>query len=104
MTRHAPARPRYDLEGAVWRKSPRSDSGGNGQCLEAACVHDATWRKSARSSSSANGQCVEAAALPARVAIRDSKLDTTGDFPHLLLAPADWTGLLIEIRESRLPR
>jgi hypothetical protein len=38
------------------------------------------------------------------VAIRDSKLDTTGDFPTLSMPATDWAGLLTAIRTGTLSR
>jgi hypothetical protein len=78
-----------------WRKSSRSAANGN--CVEAACLHGAAWRKSRRSST--NGSCVEVA-IPrdAVVAVRDSKLPTDGDFPHLLVDVATWSGLVAGIK------
>ncbi|WP_233163194.1 DUF397 domain-containing protein, partial [Glycomyces salinus] len=69
-----------------------------------ACVHDAPWRKSSRSMS--NGACVEAAPVgdtdsPA-FAIRDSKLPTDGDFPHLLVSAATWTALITAAKSDSL--
>ena len=60
------------------------------------------WRKSARSAS--NGNCVEAAQLSTHgpIGVRDSKLDTTGDFPRLAVSPADWAGFLTAIRRADL--
>lgn len=79
-----------------WRKSSRSnDSGGN--CVEVGCVHDAYWRKSTRSTQ--NGQCLEAANLADSIAVRDSKLPTTGDFPTLTMTPDDWTAVLVTVRD-----
>ena len=61
-----------DLTGAVWRKS--SYSAGNG------------------------GDCVEVAtALPAAVAVRDSK---DPDGPKLIFTPAGWAAFTTAIRAS----
>lgn len=86
----------------AWRKSSRSSSSGNGNCVEVGCVHDAAWRKSTRSSGTGNGNCVEVAPVASTVAVRDSKLDTTGDFPYLSVSSADWAGLLTAIRTDDL--
>ncbi|MFD0560048.1 uncharacterized protein DUF397 [Stackebrandtia endophytica] len=51
------------------------------------------WRKASRSSNG-GGQCVEAAADGTQIAIRDSKLDTTGCFPYLAVGATEWKGLL----------
>lgn len=87
-----------DMTRLSWRKASRSQA--NGQCLEVACVHDASWRKSSRSQT--NGQCLEVAELATSVAVRDSKLPTSGDFPYLAMSPADWTGLITAIRTGDL--
>jgi hypothetical protein len=94
------ARDMTRLDRAVWRKSSRSSDSGNGQCVEVACLHDAPWRKSSRSSGSGNGQCVEVAGLPSAVAVRDSKLPTEGDFPHLLVGAGDWTAFLAGVKSG----
>ncbi|WP_199040242.1 DUF397 domain-containing protein [Glycomyces salinus] len=67
-------------------------------------LNSAVWRKSSRSST--NGQCVEAAPVggtesPA-FAIRDSKLPTDGDFPHLLVSAATWTALITAAKSGTL--
>lgn len=61
-----------------------------------------TWRKSTRSQGSGNN-CVEAGTCPCHgIAIRDSKLPTTGDFPTLSVALIDWAGLLTAIKAETL--
>ncbi|MEV3937268.1 DUF397 domain-containing protein [Glycomyces sp. NPDC049804] len=77
----------------LWRKSSYS---GTGNCVEVACIHTAPWRKSSRSGG--NGNCVEVAPVAATVAVRDSKLPTVGDFPHLLLDTDTWTGFITAIK------
>jgi hypothetical protein len=57
------------------------------------------WRKSSYSGS---GNCVEVAPVAATVAVRDSKLPTEGDFPHLLLDTDTWTGLVIAIKTGHI--
>jgi len=58
-----------DLTGAVWRKSERSNNGGN---------------------------CVEVATnLPGIVAVRDSK---DADGPALTVSPAEWSAFLAGVR------
>jgi Domain of unknown function (DUF397) len=79
-----------DLTGAVWRKSSYS-AGNGGDCVEVAEV----WRKSSYSGSN-GGDCVEVArALPAAVAVRDSK-DPGG--PKLIFTPQDWAAFTQAIR------
>lgn len=78
----------------IWRKSSRSASGADQNCVEAG-----TWRKGTRSASGGNANCVEAGACTCHgVAIRDSKLPTTGDYPTLSISRADWTALLSTIK------
>lgn len=57
---------------APWKKSTRSNGTGSA-CIEVVVVHDDA------------------------IAIRDSKLPTTGDFPVLVMTKADWIGLLCEV-------
>lgn len=87
-----------EVAATTWRKSTRSN--GQNACLEVACVHDAPWFKSSRSGGS-GGNCVEAASLLDSVAVRDSKLDTTGDFPVLTMTSSDWSALLHTVRSRR---
>jgi len=79
-----------DLTGAVWRKSSYSGANG-GDCVEVAEV----WRKSSYSGGN-GGDCVEVArALPAAVAVRDSK---DPDGPKLIFTVADWIAFTAAIR------
>jgi hypothetical protein len=82
-----------DLTGVSWRKS--SYSGGNGgNCVEVAEV----WHKSSYSGGN-GGDCVEvAAALPAAIAVRDSK---DPDGPRLIFTPQDWAAFTAAIRSGR---
>jgi hypothetical protein len=58
-----------DLSGAIWRKSARSNNGGN---------------------------CVEVARnLPGIVAVRDSKAP---DGPALIVTPADWEAFMARLK------
>jgi hypothetical protein len=61
-----------ELFGARWRKSSRSNAGGNGNCVEVAFL-DTRWRKSSRSNDGGNGNCVEVAFAGPVIAVRDSK-------------------------------
>jgi hypothetical protein len=54
----------------------------------------ARWRKSNRSSTGGNANCVEIALLAERTAIRDSKNPNTA----LLLPAVGWHNLLTDIR------
>ena len=79
-----------DLTGVSWRKSSYSGTNG-GDCVEVAEV----WRKSSYSGGN-GGDCVEvAAALPAAIAVRDSK-DPGG--PKLIFTPAAWAAFTETIR------
>jgi hypothetical protein len=78
-----------DVEGLAWRTS--SFSGGNGNsCVEVAPV----WRTSSFSGENGNS-CVEVAALPAGIAVRDTK-DRTRP-PHLHSAAA-WAAFVGAVR------
>jgi len=82
-----------DLTHAVWRKSSYS-AGNGGNCVEVAEV----WRKSSYSGSN-GGNCVEVAtALPAAIAVRDSK---DPDGPRLIFTPQDWATFTAAIRSGR---
>lgn len=59
----------------------------------------ANWRKSNRSNHGGEGDCVEVAELPGRVAMRDSK-DPAG--PVLAFACAEWRAFLGSIRSGEL--
>jgi Domain of unknown function (DUF397) len=81
---------RANVTGAVWRKSSYSGTNG-GACVEVAEV----WRKSSYSGSN-GGDCVEVArALPAAIAVRDSK-DPEG--PTLVFTPGAWAAFTEMIR------
>lgn len=60
-------------------------------------MHDASWRKSAHSGGN-GGACVEVAPVALTVALRDSKLDTTGDFPYLSVDRDTFAGLLASVK------
>jgi hypothetical protein len=55
------------------------------------------WRKSSRSNTGGNGSCVEIALLAERTAIRDSK---NPNAPALLLPTTAWQTLLTEVRNA----
>ena len=81
----------FDLAGAVWRKSGRSNNNTN--CVEVARV----WRRSRRSN--ANNNCVEVAvggtSLYGTVGVRDSK---DPDGPVLIFRADGWTAFLTVTR------
>ncbi len=56
-----------------------------------------SWRKSSRSNGGGNGDCVETAELSDRVAMRDSK-DPAG--PVLAFTRAEWRAFLGSVRTS----
>ena len=57
------------------------------------------FRKSTRSDSTGNGNCVAAAANGSEVAVGDTKLPTAdGSFKHLLVSREDWTGLMSALK------
>lgn len=59
----------------------------------------AKFRKSTRSNSSGNGNCVAAAVDGPEVAVGDTKLPTAdGSYEHLTVTRADWTGLVATIK------
>ncbi|GAA4915153.1 uncharacterized protein DUF397 [Stackebrandtia albiflava] len=89
------------LPTARWRKSTRSNGTGNGNCVEVACLHDAAWRKSTHSNGNGGSACLEVAPVAAAIALRDSKLATTGDFPHLIVPVTEWAGLLAAVESDR---
>lgn len=79
----------------AWRKSTRSGSGNNTDCIE---VRRA-WRKSTRSGADNNTDCVEVALCADQgFHLRDSKLDS--DSPVFGLAAADFSGLLRATQEQ----
>jgi hypothetical protein len=76
------------IEFTGWRKSARSDSDADPNCVE--CRR--SWRKSARSSDGALADCLEARNTAAGFQVRDSKLGH--DSPVFDLTASDFTGLL----------
>jgi hypothetical protein len=81
-----------DMTHAVWRKSSRSNGGGN-ECVEVAFV----WRKSSRSNGSGN-ECVEVAFVPGATALRDSKNPDGGT---LVLPATGWHAFRLTTKASR---
>ena len=63
--------------------------------MRASDLPRANWRKSSRSNHGGDGDCVDVADLPGRVAMRDSK-DPTG--PALTFTPVEWRAFLGGIR------
>lgn len=82
-----------DLSRARWRKSSRSNTGNNGNCVEVAACH-ADWRKSSYSNGGNNGACVEVAFGGPASAVRDSK-NTTG--PALVFQADAWRRFLAAV-------
>jgi hypothetical protein len=78
-----------DFDGLAWRTSSFSGNNG-GSCVEVAPM----WRTSTFSGDN-GGSCVEVAALPAGVAVRDTK-DCTR-VPHVHSAPA-WAAFVAGVR------
>lgn len=61
--------------------------------------HNGGWRKSTRSASSGNGDCVEVKCLhEAEIGIRDSKLPA----PHLTVDADTWSGLIAGIKDGSI--
>ncbi|GIG67764.1 DUF397 domain-containing protein [Phytomonospora endophytica] len=60
----------------------------------------ASWRKSTRSSSGGNGQCIEVACLDATVAIRDSKHCSDAGYPVLAVDTTSWAGFVNELKTT----
>jgi hypothetical protein len=58
------------------------------------------WRKSSRSNTNAEGDCVELADLGPAIAIRDSK---NPDAPHLTLTRREFASLTSLIKHDDLP-
>ncbi|MEU6858018.1 DUF397 domain-containing protein [Glycomyces sp. NPDC046736] len=57
------------------------------------------FRKSTRSNSSGNGECVAAAVDGTEVAVGDTKLPTPdGSMQHLIITREDWTGLVSALK------
>lgn len=57
----------------------------------------ATWRKSSRSNHGGNGNCVEVAELAGRIALRDSK---HRGGPELSCTPAGWAAFTAGVRNG----
>ena len=58
----------------------------------------AAWRKSSRSNDGGNGNCVEVAQLPGQIALRDSKHPTG---PVLAFPRVEWRAFLDSARTGR---
>lgn len=71
-----------------WRKSSRSGSGDDSNCVECRV----TWRKSTRSGSGDDSSCVEARSQAGAFQVRDSKLGH--DSPIFDLGAVDFKALL----------
>jgi len=84
----------YRLEGSSmveftsWRKSSRSISTAQSECVE--CRQ--SWRKSTRSANGSSMDCVEARNIATGFQVRDSKLGH--DSPVFYLTASEFTGLL----------
>ena len=76
-----------DLSGLTWRKSSRSGSANNDNCVEVAFAQAAEWRKSSRSGQGNNNNCVEVAFAGPAVLVRDSK---NPDADVLAFPATDW--------------
>lgn len=60
------------------------------------------WRRSSRSASGSNGaNCVEVS-FQQDIDVRDSKLDTTGEFPRLSMSITEWTATLNAIKLDQI--
>jgi hypothetical protein len=85
------------MKATSWRKSRRSASSGEQNCVECRV----TWRKSSRSTNSGDQNCVEARALEGQFQVRDSKLGH--ESPVFDLAASEFASLL-RATSVRLPR
>lgn len=59
------------------------------------------WRKSSRSNNN-GGSCVEVSSFRSTVSVRDTKLNTDSNFPHLTTTAHEWTLLITAIRKDQL--
>jgi hypothetical protein len=66
--------------------------------VRSSALSDATWRKSSRSNGGGNGACMEFAELPGRIVLRDSKHPTG---PVLAFPPAQWSAFLLGVQTGR---
>jgi hypothetical protein len=66
--------------------------------VRSSALPHALWRKSSRSNGGGNGNCVEVAELPDRVVLRDSKYPTG---PVLAFPPAQWSAFLLGVQTGR---
>jgi hypothetical protein len=82
---------------AVWRRSSRSSSGGNVNCVEVGA-----WRKSTLSGSGHGANCVEAGTCGCQaIAIRDSKVPVG---PLLTTERGEWVSLLSAVKHGDFDR